>query len=85
MVDRASLRPGEVAFVVPVRLQVNARGKVRDGPGAGYKVVFTVEPGAGLVGYSYFDQWVRVADESGRAGWILLNLLGRRVTGAAGR
>jgi uncharacterized coiled-coil protein SlyX len=83
--DRPPLRPGEVAFAVPVRLQATVRSRLRDGPGAGYKVVFTVEPGAGLIGYSYFDQWVRVADESGRAGWILLNLLGRRVTGAAGR
>ena len=83
--DRPPLRPGEVAFAVPVRLLVTARSKLREGPGAAYRVLFTVEPGAGVVGYSYFDQWVRVTDESGRAGWILLNLLGRRVTGAAGR
>lgn len=85
VVDRASLRPGEVSFTVPVRLLVTARGKVRDGPGAAYKVLFTVEAGAGVVGYSYLDQWVRVADGSGRAGWILLTLLGRRGTDPAGR
>src|SRR6266550_4348526 len=29
---RPPLRPGEVSFAVPVRLQATARGKVRDGP-----------------------------------------------------
>lgn len=83
--DRAALRPGEVSFVVPVRLLVSARGKVRDGPGAAYKVLYTVEPGAAVVGYSYLEQWVRVADGSGRAGWILLTQLARRGTEPAGR
>jgi uncharacterized coiled-coil protein SlyX len=82
---RAPLRPGEVPFAVPVRLQATARSKVRDGPGAGYKVLFTVEPGTGLVGYSYLDPWVRVADESGRAGWMFLNLVGRRGAEPVGR
>ena len=76
--DQPPLRPGEVPFVVPVRLQATARGKVRDGPGAGYKVLFTVEPGAGLIGFSAMEQWVRVADEGGRGGWMFLNLVGRR-------
>jgi len=78
-------RPGEVSFAVPVRLQATARGKVRDGPGGGYKVLFTVDPGAGLIGYSYLEQWVRVADESGRGGWMYLNLVGRRATEPGGR
>jgi uncharacterized coiled-coil protein SlyX len=82
---RAPLRPGEVPFAVPVRLQATVRSNVRDGPGAGYKVLFTVEPGTGLVGYSYLDPWVRVADESGRAGWMFLNLVGRRAAEPGGR
>jgi len=82
---RPPLRPGEVSFAVPVRLQATARGKVREGPGGGYKVLFTVDPGAGLIGYSYVEQWVRVADESGRAGWMFLNLVGRRATESGGR
>ena len=41
--------------------------------------------GAGLIGYSYMEQWVRVADESGRAGWMFLNLVGRRATESGGR
>ncbi|PYO94554.1 MAG: hypothetical protein DMD60_14430 [Gemmatimonadetes bacterium] len=82
---RPPLRPGEVSFAVPVRLQATARGKVREGPGGAYKVLFTVDPGTGLVGYSYVEQWVRVADESGRAGWMFLSLVGRRATEPGGR
>ncbi len=82
---RPPLRPGEVSFAVPVRLRATVRSKVREGPGAAYKVLFTVEPGAGLVGYSYVERWVRVGDESGRAGWMFLNLVGRRPTGPGGR
>lgn len=79
---RAPLRPGEVSFAVPLRLQAVARGNVRDGPGATYKVLFTVEPGAVLFGYSYVEQWVHIADESGRGGWMFLSLVGRREPGA---
>ena len=75
---RAPLRPGEVLFAVPVQLQATARGNVREGPGGAYKVVFTVDPGAALTGYSYVDQWVRIADDNGRGGWMFLSLIGRR-------
>src|SRR5881296_3821993 len=82
---RPPLRPGEVSFAVPVRLRATVRSKVREGPGAKYKVLFTVEPGTGLVGYSYVDRWVHVGDESGRAGWMFLSLVGRRPTEPGGR
>jgi len=75
---RAPLRPGEVPFAVPVQLQATAHGNVREGPGGAYKVVFTVDPGAALTGYSYVDQWVRIADDNGRGGWMFLSLIGRR-------
>ena len=75
---RTPQRLGEVSFAVPVRLQATARGNVREGPGSGYKVVFTVDPGAALTGYSYLEQWVRIADEGGRSGWMFLGLIGRR-------
>src|SRR5947208_784106 len=75
---RAPLRAGEVAFAVPVQLQATAHGNVREGPGGGYKMLFMVDPGARLTGYSYVDQWVRIADEGGRSGWIFLSLIGRR-------
>ncbi len=80
--DHVALRPGEVPFAVPVRLQTTTRGNVREGPGSGYKLLFTLDAGAELIGYSYLEQWVRVADESGRAGWIFLSLIGRREPGA---
>ena len=70
-----------MAFAVPVRLKSAARGKVREGPGVGYKVIFTVDPGTALMGYSYLDQWVRVADEAGRAGWMFQTLVARREPG----
>jgi len=76
--DRPSLRSGEVAFAVAVPLRAIARGKMREGPGSTYRVLFTVEPGATLTGYSYVDQWVRVEDESGHAGWMYVTLVGRR-------
>jgi uncharacterized coiled-coil protein SlyX len=80
-VDRPALRQGETPFAVPLRLKAIARGKVRDGPGAGFRVLFTVEPGAALTGYSAVDQWVRVADDSGRTGWMFVTLVGRRDAG----
>ena len=83
--DRPPLRPGEVAFAVPVKLQAATRGNVREGPGSGFKVLFAVEPGAGLVGYSYVEQWVRIADASGRGGWMFLNLVRRRERDAGAR
>ena len=75
---RTVLRAGEVAFAVPVQLQATVHGNVREGPGGGYKVLFTVDAGAALTGYAYVDQWVRIADEGRRGGWIFLSLIGRR-------
>jgi uncharacterized coiled-coil protein SlyX len=63
-------RPGEKAFASPVRLRTVQRANVREGPGPGFKVLFSVEMGAVLTGYSYTDTWVRIADEAGRAGWV---------------
>ncbi len=76
--DRESLRPGEVLFAVPVPLQVQGRSNVRAGPGSGFKILFTLEAGASLTGYSSADAWVRVTDEGGRSGWVFYNLVGRR-------
>lgn len=75
---RGSLRPGEVLFALPLRLQTTSRSNVREGPAASYPVVFTAEAGTPLVAYSYADQWVRVTNEAGRSGWIFQSLIGRR-------
>src|SRR5439155_18972481 len=73
-------RPGEVLFALPLRLETVNRSNVREGPGAGYAVAFTLETGAPVVGYSYADQWVHIGDEAGRSGWMFQTLVGRRQT-----
>lgn len=75
---RGSLRSGEVLFALPLRLQTLVRGNVRDGPGTNFKLLFTLDPGTSLLGYSYSDVWVRVSDENGRSGWIFSIFVGRR-------
>ncbi len=78
--DRTA-RPGEVMFVVPVSLVTTSRGNVRDGPGTKFAVLFTLDNGTALTGYSYLDDWVRVRDEAGRAGWVFQGLVNRRREG----
>jgi hypothetical protein len=77
-VDRGSLRPGEVPFELPLELQTTSRANVREGPGASFKVLFTLPGGAPVTGQSFADQWVRVTDDSGRRGWVYRSLIGRR-------
>jgi len=77
---RGPLRPGEVLFALPLRLETVNRSNVREGPGAGYAVAFTLETGAPVVGYTYADQWVHIGDEAGRSGWMFQTLVGRRQT-----
>jgi hypothetical protein len=79
---RGTLRPGEVLFALPLRLRMLVRGNVRDGPGTNFKLLFTLDAGASVLGYSYSDVWVRVGDESGRSGWIFSTFLGRRQAAA---
>jgi Bacterial SH3 domain len=71
-------RPGETLFAVPVPLQASARANVREGPGTGFRVVFTLEKGAVLTGQSHVGGWIRVVDDDGRAGWIRQELVGER-------
>jgi SH3-like domain-containing protein len=61
-----------------LRLQTTGRANVREGPGAGFKVLFTLETGAPVVAYSYVDQWVRIRDNGDRPGWIRQTLIDRR-------
>jgi uncharacterized coiled-coil protein SlyX len=68
-------RPGEVVFAVPVPLKVVSRANVREGPGTSFAVLFTLDPGALVLGHSYAADWVRVVDDGGHAGWITRNLV----------
>src|SRR5213592_2237542 len=76
--DRASTRKGEVPFALPLRLQTTGRSNVREGPGANFKVLFTLETGVPIVAYSYVEQWVRIKDGNDRPGWIHQSLIDRR-------
>ena len=80
--DRAAgggaTRKGEVPFALPLRLQTTGRANVREGPGAGFKVLFTLEAGVPVLAYSYVDQWVRIRDNGDRPGWIHQTLIDRR-------
>jgi hypothetical protein len=76
--DPSSLRPGEVMFAVPLMLATAGRCKIREGPGTTFRVIATLDGGSRLTGYSYADQWMRVADDSGRVGWVFWNLVQKR-------
>jgi uncharacterized protein YgiM (DUF1202 family) len=75
--DKKPMRAGEVLFALPLPLRVLRTSNVREGPGLGFKVLFTLDEGTLLVGHSYKDQWVRVKDEDGRGGWIFHTLVDR--------
>jgi hypothetical protein len=76
--NRNGKRPGEKAFLVPVRLEATGSGHVRKGPGHNFAVSFAVKSGMALTGRSYLGEWVQVSDASGREGWITLSHLARR-------
>jgi hypothetical protein len=76
--DRVPERPGETAFGLPIPLKAVSVGNVREGPGLGAKVAFSVQPGDSLTGYSYVDEWIRISDAEGHGGWIFRNLVERR-------
>jgi len=76
--ERGTPRTSEIPFALPLHLQTTGRANVREGPGATFRVSYTLDAGAELTAYAYVDQWVRVADESERPGWIHQGLIGRR-------
>lgn len=75
--NRGAARAGETPFAVPLRLKVATNGNVREGPGTNFPVVFEATAGEPLTAYAYSDEWVRVADEAGRTGWIFRALIAR--------
>ena len=72
-------RVGEVLFVIPLSLEATRNSNVREGPGRGFKVLFTLSERTRLVGLAYKDQWVRVRDDDGRGGWIFHSLVQSRL------
>jgi uncharacterized coiled-coil protein SlyX len=76
--ERVPERPGETAFGLPIPLKAVSGGNVREGPGLGARVLFSVQAGDSLTGYSYVDEWIRISDGEGRGGWIFRNLVERR-------
>ena len=76
-VSREGARPGETLFAVPIKLKTTSRGNVREGPGTNFPVSFTAESGSAITGFSFADEWVRVADDTGRTGWIHQTLVAR--------
>lgn len=75
--SRGAARAGETMFALPVRIRIGSRGNVRDGPGTNFPVVFEASAGTTLTGLSYTEDWIRVVDDAGRAGWIFRTLLAR--------
>jgi hypothetical protein len=61
---------GESPFEAPMPLRLTKDGNLREGPGLEFKVLATLPSGTRLVGLSRKDQWVRVRDEKGVAGWV---------------
>jgi uncharacterized coiled-coil protein SlyX len=76
--QRLVSRPGELAFAVPVPLRLVGRGNVREGPGTSFQVLYTLDAGTLVVGHSYSNEWVRIVDDQGRAGWITRSLVAGR-------
>ncbi len=74
---REEPRTGETAFVLPIRIKVESKGNVREGPGTNFGVAFGVESGTLLTAYSYTEDWIKINDERGRNGWIFRSLVSR--------
>jgi len=76
--EPGTLRPGEQPFALPLPLETTAASNVRGGPGVGFEVLYVLPADAPLTGYSSAQQWLRIADDSGRRGWISQTLIRQR-------
>jgi SH3-like domain-containing protein len=72
---------GEMLFAVPLPLRVLRNSNVREGPGTGFKVLFTLPQDAQLVALAFKDQWMRIRDDRDRVGWIFRTLVDSRPQG----
>lgn len=70
-------RPGETTFALPIRLKVESKGNIREGPGTNFGIAFGVDSGSVLTAFSYTEDWIRINDERGRNGWIYRTLVSR--------
>ncbi len=73
-----SAAAGEVRFNLPLQLMAVRRSNVRAAPDLGAKVLFTLDEGARLTGYSFAGEWIKVGDDGGRRGWIFHTLVKSR-------
>jgi len=73
-----SLLAGETIFAIAVPLHTTSRSNVREGPGLGFAILFTLSPSAPVTGQSYTGEWVRVVDNERREGWIFHSLVSPR-------
>ncbi len=70
-----SSRPSERVLALPLNLATKTSANVRSGPGTRFAVLFTLPAEASVVAYSSADQWLQVADDAGRRGWISQSLI----------
>lgn len=75
--NKEAPRAGETAFALPIRLKVESKGNIREGPGTNFGIAFGVESGSVLTAFSYTEDWIRINDERGRNGWIFRGLVVR--------
>jgi hypothetical protein len=78
-VEESAPRDGEQPFTLPLHLQTTVNANVREGPGTGFGVLFTLPAESPLLAYSATEQWLRVADDAGRRGWIHQSLIRGRL------
>src|SRR5262245_50399735 len=76
--EQGSSQPGERTLVLPLTLETSTGVNVRQGPGTTFPVLFTLPPSAQVVAYSAAEQWLRIADGTGRRGWISQGLIRER-------
>jgi hypothetical protein len=73
--EQGSPRAGERALALPLHVETTASANVREGPGVRFAVLFKLPARTPVVAYSSTEQWLRIADDSGRRGWISQSLI----------
>jgi len=74
-VEHGAPRPGERQLALPLHLETKTGANVREGPGVGFAVLFTLPARASIVAYSSNEEWLQIADGTGRHGWIRQSLI----------